>query len=217
MADTNKDAVSLPNLDPELVVEPQTDNNQTNKTSPASQRTIVGSAPTAGTPDDGDVAKDEESTDSLNGNQSNTNLESASSADDSLALPAFEDIADEGDSLSAPSPSVSELEDTESATDSKIVHDDPDGTVVLDALNEDGSVSGDSSQKGSRLKETMKASRKEARKAEKRAKKMKAAGYTGVAALAVGAFAGLGVFGWHQYKNTVSTVPAAVSKISASS
>lgn len=232
MADTNKDAVSLPNLDPELVVESQTSNNQVGDATPASRRAIVGSAPTAGTPDDGTTAHDEESTDNLNGNQSTTDLESASSADDSLALPAFEDIADEGESLSAPPPppSVPDLEDaeyasesdtlsneTESAADSKVVHDDPDGTVVLDALNKDGSVSGDSSQKGSRLKETMKASRKEARKAEKRAKKMKAAGYTCVAVLAVGAFAGLGVFGWHQYKSTVSTVPSAVSKISSSS
>lgn len=228
MADTNKDAVSLPNLDPELVM----DDNQVGETTPASRRAIVGSAPTAGTPDDDAATHDEESNDSLNGNQNTTDLESASYADDSLALPAFEDIADEGDSLSAPPPppSVSDLEDaedssesdtlsdkTESAADSKVVHDDPDGTVVLDALNEDGSVSGDSSQKGSRLKETMKASRKEARKAEKRAKKMKVAGYTGVAVLTVGALAGLFAFGWHQYKSTVSTVPTAVSKISASS
>ena len=224
MADTNKDAVSLPNLDPELVM----DDNQVGETTPASRRAIVGSAPTAGTPDDDAATHDEESNDSLNGNQNTTDLESASYADDSLALPAFEDIADEGDSLSAPPPppSVSDLEDagsdtlsyeTESATDSKVVHDDPDSTVVLDALNEDGSVSGDSSQKGSRLKETMKASRKEARKAEKRAKKMKAAGYTGVVVLSVGALAGLFAFGWHQYKSTVSTVPTAVSKISASS
>ena len=228
MADTNKDAVSLPNLDPELVM----DDNQVGETTPASRRAIVGSAPTAGTPDDDAATHDEESNDSLNGNQNTTDLESASYADDSLALPAFEDIADEGDSLSAPPPppSVSDLDDaedssesdtlsdkTESAADSKVVHDDPDGTVVLDALNEDGSVSGDSSQKGSRLKETMKASRKEARKAEKRAKKMKVAGYTGVAVLTVGALAGLFAFGWHQYKSTVSTVPTAVSKISASS
>lgn len=228
MADTNKDAVSLPNLDPELVM----DDNQVGETTPASRRAIVGSAPTAGTPDDDAATHDEESNDSLNGNQNTTDLESASYADDSLALPAFEDIADEGDSLSAPPPppSVSDLEDaedssesdtlsdkTESAADSKVVHDDPDSTVVLDALNEDGSVSGDSSQKGSRLKETMKASRKEARKAEKRAKKMKVAGYTGVAVLTVGALAGLFAFGWHQYKSTVSTVPTAVSKISASS
>lgn len=228
MADTNKDAVSLPNLDPELVM----DDNQVGETTPASRRAIVGSAPTAGTPDDDAATHDEESNDSLNGNQNTTDLESASYADDSLALPAFEDIADEDGSLPAlpPPPSVSDLEDaedssesdtlsdkTESAADSKVVHDDPDGTVVLDALNEDGSVSGDSSQKGSRLKETMKASRKEARKAEKRAKKMKVAGYTGVAVLTVGALAGLFAFGWHQYKSTVSTVPTAVSKISASS
>ena len=228
MADTNKDAVSLPNLDPELVM----DDNQVGETTPASRRAIVGSAPTAGTPDDDAATHDEESNDSLNGNQNTTDLESASYADDSLALPAFEDIADEGDSLSAPPPppSVSDLEDaedssesdtlsdkTESAADSKVVHDDPDSTVVLDALNEDGSVSSDSSKKGSRLKETMKASRKEARKAEKRAKKMKVAGYTGVAVLTVGALAGLFAFGWHQYKSTVSTVPTAVSKISASS
>lgn len=228
MADTNKDAVSLPNLDPELVM----DDNQVGETTPASRRAIVGSAPTAGTPDDGTTSHDEEGNDSLSENQGATDLESVSSADDSLVLPAFEDIADENDSLPAPPPppSVSDLEDaedasesdkliseTESATDSKVVHDDPDSTVVLDALNEDGSVSGDSSQKGSRLKETMKASRKEARKAEKRAKKMKVAGYTGVAVLTVGALAGLFAFGWHQYKSTVSTVPTAVSKISASS
>lgn len=224
MNDTNKDAVSLPNLDPELVM----DDNQVGETTPASRRAIVGSAPTAGTPDDDAATHDEESNDSLNGNQNTTDLESASYADDSLALPAFEDIADEGDSLSAPPPppSVSDLEDaesdapnneTESSAESKVMRDDPDSTVVLDALNEDGSVSGDSSQKGSRLKETMKASRKEARKAEKRAKKMKVAGYTGVAVLTVGALAGLFAFGWHQYKSTVSTVPAAVSKISASS
>ena len=232
MADTNKDAVSLPNLDPELTVDSQVSENQVGDATPASRRAIVGSAPTAGTPDDGGAVNVEESDDSLNGDQSVTDLESASSADDSLALPAFEDIADEDGSLPAlpPPPSVSDLEDaedssesdslsdkTESAADSKVVHDDPDGTVVLDALNEDGSVSGDSSQKGSRLKETMKASRKEARKAEKRAKKMKVAGYTGVAVLTVGALAGLFAFGWHQYKSTVSTVPAAVSKISASS
>ena len=219
MADTNKDAVSLPNLDPELVVESQVSDNQVGEVAPALRRAIVGSAPTAGTPDDGDVTKGEESADSLNGNQGATDLESVSSADDSLALPAFEDIADEGESLPAPPPppSVSDLEDaesdapnneTESSADSKVVHDDPDGTVILDALNEDGSVSSDSSKKGSR---------KEARKAEKRAKKMKAAGYTGVVVLSVGALAGLFAFGWHQYKSTVSTVPAAVSKISASS
>lgn len=232
MADTNKDAVSLPNLDPELVVESQVSENQVGDTTPASRRAIVGSAPTAGTPDDGTTTHDEESNGSLNGNQSATDLESASSSDDSLALPSFEDIADEDRSLPAPPPppSVSDLEDakdapesdapsdeTESATDSEVVHDDPDVTVVLDALNEDGSVSSDSSKKGSRLKETMMASRKEARKAEKRAKKMKAAGYTGVVVLSVGALAGLFAFGWHQYKSTVSTVPAAVSKISASS
>lgn len=224
MADTNKDAVSLPNLDPELVM----DDNQVGETTPASRRAIVGSAPTAGTPDDGTTAHDEEGSDSLSENQGATNPESASSADDSLALLAFEDIADEDDSLPAPPPppSVSDLEDaesdapnneTESSAESKVMRDDPDSTVVLDALNEDGSVSGDSSQKGSRLKETMKASRKEARKAEKRAKKMKVAGYTGVAVLTVGALAGLFAFGWHQYKSTVSTVPTAVSKISASS
>lgn len=224
MADTNKDAVSLPNLDPELVM----DDNQVGETTPASRRAIVGSAPTAGTPDDGTTAHDEGGSDSLSENQGATNPESASSADDSLALLAFEDIADEDDSLPAPPPppSVSDLEDaesdapnneTESSAESKVMRDDPDSTVVLDALNEDGSVSGDSSQKGSRLKETMKASRKEARKAEKRAKKMKVAGYTGVAVLTVGALAGLFAFGWHQYKSTVSTVPTAVSKISASS
>jgi beta-lactam-binding protein with PASTA domain len=224
MADTNKDAVSLPNLDPELVM----DENQVEDATPASRRAIVGSAPTAGTPDDGTTTHDEEGNDSLSENQGATDLESAPSADDSLALPAFEDIADENDSLPAPPPppSVSDLEDaesdapnneTESSAESKVVRDDPDSTVVLDALNEDGSVSGYSSQKGSRLKETMKASRKEARKAEKRAKKMKIVGYTGVAVLSVGALAGLFAFGWHQYKSTVSTVPAAVSKISASS
>lgn len=232
MADKNKDAVSLPHLDPELVVESQVSEKQVGDATPASRRAIVGSAPTAGTPDDGTTAHDEEGNDSLSENQGATNPESASAADDdSLALPAFEDIADEGDSLSAapPPPSVSDLEDVEdvfesddldsesgNAVDSDEVSD-PDSTVVLDALNEDGSVSGDSSQKGSRLKETMKASRKEARKAEKRAKKMKAAGYTGVVVLSVGALAGLFAFGWHQYKSTVSTVPAAVSKISASS
>ena len=230
MADTNKDAVSLPNLDPELAVDSQVSENQVGDATPASRRAIVGSAPTAGTPDDGGAVNVEESDDSLNGDQSVTDLESASSADDSLALPAFEDIADENDSLPAPPPpSVSDLEDVEdvfesddldsesgNAVDSDEVSD-PDSTVVLDALNEDGSVSGDSSQKGSRLKETMKASRKEARKAEKRAKKMKIVGYTGVAVLSVGALAGLFAFGWHQYKSTVSTVPAAVSKISASS
>ena len=228
MADTNKDAVSLPNLDPELVVESQVSEKQVSEVTPASRRAIVGSAPTAGTPDDGTTAHDEEGSDSLSENQGATNPESASSADDSLALLAFEDIADEDDSLPAPPPppSVSDLEDaesdapnneTESSAESKVMRDDPDSTVVLDALNEDGSVSGDSSQKGSRLKETMKASRKEARKAEKRAKKMKVAGYTGVAVLTVGALAGLFAFGWHQYKSTVSTVPTAVSKISASS
>ena len=184
MADTNKDAVSLPNLDPELAVDSQVSENQVGDATPASRRAIVGSAPTAGTPDDGGAVNVEESDDSLNGDQSVTDLESASSADDSLALPAFEDIADENDSLPAPPPpSVSDLEDVEdvfesddldsesgNAVDSDEVSD-PDSTVVLDALNEDGSVSGDSSQKGSRLKETMKASRKEARKAEKRAKK----------------------------------------------
>lgn len=228
MADTNKDAVSLPNLDPELVVESQVSENQVGDSTPASRRAIVGSAPTAGTPDDDGAVNVAESDDNLNKNQSTTDLESASSADDSLALPAFEDIADGDGSLPAlpPPPSVSDLEDagsdtlsyeTESAADSKVVHDDPDSTVVLDALNEDGSVSSDSSKKGSRLKETMMASRKEARKAEKRAKKMKAAGYTGVVVLSVGALAGLFAFGWHQYKSTVSTVPTAVSKISASS
>ena len=228
MADKNKDAVSLPHLDPELVVKSHVDDNQAGEVTSASRRAIVGSAPTAGTPDDGGAVNVEESDDSLNGGQSATDLKSASSADDSLALPAFEDIADEDGSLPAlpPPPSVSDLEDvfesddldseSGNAVDSDEVSD-PDSTVVLDALNEDGSVSGDSSQKGSRLKETMKASRKEARKAEKRAKKMKAAGYTGVVVLSVGALAGLFAFGWHQYKSTVSTVPAAVSKISASS
>ena len=225
MADNNKDAVSLPNLDPELAVESQVSDSQAGDTAPASRRAIVGSAPTAGTPDDGDTSHNVEDVN----NQQSTESGSASSADDDgLALPAFEDIADEDDSLSAPPPppSVSDLEDaesdtlidkTENTTNSKVVHDDPDGTVVLDALNDDGSVSGDSSQKGSRLKETMKASRKEARKAEKRAKKMKVVGYTGAVVLSVGALAGLFAFGWHQYKSTVSTVPAAVSKISASS
>ena len=213
MADTNKDAVSLPNLNPELAVESQMSDNQIGDATPASRRAIVGSAPTAGTPDDGDATRDEDSA-------------------DSPSLPTFENIAEEDDSLTAPPPlpSVSKLEDAEDAlefdmlrnenesnTDSKVVHDDPDNTVVLDPLNEDKSSSGDSSQKGSRLKKTMKASRKEARKAEKRAKKIKAAGYTGVAVLAVGVFVGIGVFGWHQYKNTVSTAPAAVFKISASS
>ena len=228
MADKNKDAVSLPHLDPELVVKSHVDDNQAGEVTSASRRAIVGSAPTAGTPDDGGAVNVEESDDSLNGGQSATDLKSASSADDSLALPAFEDIADEDGSLPAlpPPPSVSDLEDvfesddldseSGNAVDSDEVSD-PDSTVVLDALNEDGSVSGDSSQKGSRLKETMKASRKEARKAEKRAKKMKAAVYTGVVVLSVGALAGLFAFGWHQYKSTVSTVPAAVSKISASS
>lgn len=233
MADTNKDAVSLPNLDPELAVESQVDGNQSGEVASASRRAIVGSAPTAGTPDDDGAVNVAESDDNLNENQSTTDLESASSADDSLALPAFEDIADEDGSLPAlpPPPSVSDLEGvenalesddldskSENAVDSDEVTSDPDSTVVLDVLNDDGSVSGgSSSQKGSRLKETMKASRKEARKAEKRAKKMKAAGYTGVAVLSVGALAGLFAFGWHQYKSTVSTVPTAVSKISASS
>lgn len=213
MTDTNKDAASMPNLDPELAVESKMSDNQIGDATPASRRAIVGSAPTAGTPDDGDATSDEDSA-------------------DNPSLPTFENIAEEDDSLTAPPPlpSVSKLEDAEDAlefnmlrnenesnTDSKVVHDDPDNTVVLDTLNEDKSASGDSSQRGSRLKKTMKASRKEARKAEKRAKKIKAAGYTGVAVLAVGVFVGLGVFGWHQYKNTVSTVPAAVSKISASS